>query len=80
MEKVSLLPHYPPLSPSFSILTPPVISPVILLILYLYLSFLSIIFLPFSLRPLYPFLYIPSFLPLRTDREVGGKDGENTFE
>jgi hypothetical protein len=45
-------------------LSPPsLIPPVILLILYLYLSFLSIIFLPFSLRPLYPSLYIPSFLP-----------------
>jgi hypothetical protein len=29
----------------------------------LYPSFLSIIFLPFSLRPLYPSLYIHSFLP-----------------
>jgi hypothetical protein len=44
-------------------LTPSLIPPVILFILYLYLSFLSIIFLPFSLRPLYPSLYIPSFLP-----------------
>jgi hypothetical protein len=32
-------------------LTPSLIPLVILLILYLYLSFLSIIFLPFSLRP-----------------------------
>jgi hypothetical protein len=47
----------------FSILTPSLIPLVILLILYLYLSFLSIIFLPFSLHPLYPSLYIPSFLP-----------------
>jgi hypothetical protein len=44
-------------------LTPSLIPPVILFIVYLDHSFLSIIFLPFSLRPLYPSLYIPSFLP-----------------
>ena len=51
------------LSPSFSISTPSLIPPRHPPFLYLYLSFFSIIFLPFSLRPLYPSLYIPSFLP-----------------
>jgi hypothetical protein len=44
-------------------LTPSIFPPVTIFILYLYLSFLSIIFLPFSPRPLYPSLNIPSFLP-----------------
>jgi hypothetical protein len=42
-------------------LTPSLIPPVILLILYLYLSFLSIIFLPFSLvLSILLFIFIPS--------------------